>query len=337
MKLRAMDQPAIAVLGCGYWGKNHVRNFAALGALKLVCDPSEAGRQKAAELAPGCEIASDPTAVFARADIDGVVIATPAETHCCLAIQAMEHGKHVLVEKPIALNYGDAVKMKQAADKLGKCLMVGHLLEYHPAFVKIRELLAQGELGKLQYVYSNRLNFGKIRVEENALWSFAPHDIALMLRLTGQPPLEVACNGGNYITPNLADVTVSNLLFNNGVRGHIFVNWLNPFKEQKLVVIGDRKMAVFNDTDPVEKLVIFDQHVEFEGRFPVLSKADRQVVELPPGEPLRSECEEFLECIRTGRPPLTDAQSGIEVLRVLQACQVSLQLNGRPTALSDIH
>jgi len=332
-----MELPNLAVLGCGYWGKNHVRNFQALGALKLVCDPSEAGRHKAQELAPEVEVAENPEDAFDRDDIDGVVIATPAETHCHLAIKAMEQGKHVLVEKPIALNYADAVRMKACADKEGRILMVGHLLEYHPAFVRIRELLQNGELGQLQYIYSNRLNFGKIRVEENALWSFAPHDIALMLRLTGHSPLEVACMGGNYITPNLADVTVSNLLFNGGVRGHIFVNWLNPFKEQKLVIIGNQKMAVFNDTDPVEKLAIYDQHVEFDGRLPVLAKADREVVELPAAEPLRAECQEFLDCIQTGRQPLTDAQSGIEVLRVLQACQVSLQLNGRPTALSDIH
>lgn len=332
-----MDLPAIAVLGCGYWGKNHVRNFAALNALKLVCDPSETGRLKAHECAPDCEVADDPEVALTREDIAGVIIATPAETHCHLAIKAMEQGKHVLVEKPIALNFADAVRMRDSAQANDRILMVGHLLEYHPAILKIRELLAQGELGKLQYIYSHRLNFGKIRVEENALWSFAPHDIALMLRLTGQPPLEVACNGGNYITPNLADVTVSNLLFHHGVRGHIFVNWLNPFKEQKLVVIGDRKMAVFNDTDPTEKLVIYDQHVEFDGRLPVLAKAEREIVELPAAEPLRAECEEFLDCMATGRTPLTDAQSGIEVLRVLQACQVSLQLNGRPTALSDIH
>ncbi|WP_269543031.1 Gfo/Idh/MocA family protein [Cerasicoccus fimbriatus] len=332
-----MSLPNIAVIGCGYWGKNHVRNFEALGALKLVCDASETGRLKAKELAPNVEVSDDPLSAFKRADIDGVVLATPAETHCSLTLLALEHGKHVLVEKPMALTYSEALKMADAADQHERVLMVGHLLEYHAAFLEIKRLIAEGALGKLQYIYSHRLNFGKIRVEENALWSFAPHDIALILRLTGQPPLEATCVGGNYITPNLADVTTSTMLFSGGVRAHIFVNWLNPFKEQKLVIIGDKKMAVFNDTEPVEKLVIYDQHVEFDGRLPVLAKAEREVIQLPESEPLRAECSEFLDCIATGRKPLTDARSGVDVLRVLQACQVSLQLNGRPTALSDIH
>ncbi|MEM1222166.1 MAG: Gfo/Idh/MocA family oxidoreductase [Verrucomicrobiota bacterium] len=329
-------KPAIALIGCGYWGKNHARNFAALGALKCVCDPSEAGRAKARELAPDCDITDNIDELLSRSDLDGIVVATPAETHCEIALKAFAAGKHVLVEKPMALTHADAVKMKQSADAAGKILMVGHLLEYHPAITEIKARIAKGELGKIQYIYSNRLNFGKIRVEENALWSFAPHDIALILRLTNSTPFEVTCTGGNYITPNLADVSVSNLHFVNGVRAHIFVNWLNPFKEQKLVVIGDKKMAVFNDTEPVEKLVIYNQRVDFDGRIPVLEKAEREIVALPTAEPLRTQSEAFLESILTGDTPLTTAQSGIDVLRVLQACQVSLQSNGRPTPLSEI-
>lgn len=331
-----MKQPSIALIGCGYWGKNHARNLSALGALKVICDPSEAGHENARRLAPECERIDDANHVFYRDEIDGIVIATPAETHCDLALKAFAAGKHVMVEKPMALTYADALKMKAASEKADRTLLVGHLLEYHPAITAIKDRIADGSLGKINYIYSNRLNFGKIRTEENALWSFAPHDIALILRLIGTTPFEVNCTGGSYITPNLADVSVSNLHFTNGVRSHIFVNWLNPFKEQKLVVIGDKKMAVFNDTDPSEKLVIYDQHVDFQGSVPVLAKADREVVELPPAEPLRTQCETFLNCIRTGRLPLTDAQSGIDVLRVLQACQVSLQSNGRPTHLSEI-
>jgi predicted dehydrogenase len=326
----------LALIGCGYWGKNHARNLSALGVLKMVCDPSEAGRAKALELAPDAEIYNDPDKALKSDQIDAVVIATPAETHCDLALRAFAEGKHVLVEKPMALTYADALKMHEAAQTHGRILMVGHLLEYHPAVTKIKELIADGSMGKIQYIYSNRLNFGKIRIEENALWSFAPHDIALILRLTGAVPFEVTCTGGSYITPNLADVSISNLHFVNGVRAHIFVNWLNPFKEQKLVVIGDKKMAVFNDTEPVEKLVIYDQHVEFDGRIPILEKAEHEVIPLPKAEPLRTQCEAFLEAIRTGKQPLTDSTSGTNVLRVLQACQISLQSNGRPTALSEV-
>ena len=329
--------PRLALIGCGYWGKNHARNLSELGVLAMVCDPSEAGRTLAHELAPKAEIYSDPEEAFQREDIDAVVIATPAETHCDLALRAFAAGKHVAVEKPMALTYADALKMDAAAKAHQRILLVGHLLEYHPAVTAIKELIADGSLGKIQYIYSNRLNFGKIRVEENALWSFAPHDIALILRLTGAVPFEVNCTGGSYITPNLADVSVANLHFDNSVRAHIFVNWLNPFKEQKLVVIGDKKMAVFSDTEPVEKLVIYNQHVDFDGRIPTLEKADHEVIALPKAEPLRTQSEAFLRAIQTGEAPLTDGYSGTNVLRVLQACQISLQSNGRPTALSEIN
>jgi UDP-2-acetamido-3-amino-2,3-dideoxy-glucuronate N-acetyltransferase len=213
--------------------------------------------------------------------------------------------------------------------------MVGHLLEYHPAILRLRALVGEGSLGRVNYIYSNRLNFGKIRTEENALWSFAPHDIAVILRLVGEMPIQVTCSGGSYVTPNLADVTVSCLQFSGGLRAHIFVSWLNPFKEQKLVVVGDRKMAVFNDTTPQDKLVLYDQRVDLNNRQPVLQKHGVQTIEIPADEPLRNECLHFLECVRTRQQPLSDAASGIDVLRVLQACQSSLQLNGRPVVLGD--
>ena len=193
-----------------------------------------------------------------------------------------------------------------------------------------------GDLGKTCYIYSNRLNFGKIRVEENALWSFAPHDIAVILRLMGESPIEVTSTGGSYITPNLADVTVSCLHFRSGVRAHIFVSWLNPFKEQKLVVVGDKKMAVFNDLLQEGKLTIYNQQVHVRDRLPVLEKGDATVEIISTEEPLKRECRHFLECIATRTRPLTDGKSGVEVLKVLQACQISLQLNGKPIALADV-
>lgn len=331
-----MSQINVAVLGCGYWGQNLVRNFQALGVLRVVCDPGEAGRARARQLAPDAEVLGEFASVFARPDIHAVVLATPAETHEPLALQALAVGKDVLVEKPMALNHQQGLRMHEAAEKAGRILMVGHLLEFHPAVLKLREMVSGRALGKVNYIYSNRLNFGKIRTEENALWSFAPHDIAVILRLVDELPLEVTCTGGSYLTPNLADVTVSCLHFRSGLRAHIFVSWLNPFKEQKLVVVGDRKMAVFNDVAKEDKLVLFDQRVDFSNRQPVLQKGIEAAVALPAGEPLRAECEHFLECIRTRARPLTDSASGIAVLRVLQACQTSLQLNGRPTVLADV-
>lgn len=331
-----MSLPSVAVLGCGYWGQNLVRNFYQLGALRLVCDPSEAGRIRAAQIAPGIETCGDFESVFQRRDLQAVVLATPAETHHPLALRALASGMDVLAEKPLALDFRQGLEMQAAADQHQRILMVGHLLEYHPAILKLREMLVQKELGKVNYIYSNRLNFGKIRTEENALWSFAPHDVAVILRLFGQAPLEVTCVGGSYLTPNLADTTVSCLHFPGGQRAHIFVSWLNPFKEQKLVVVGTEKMAVFNDLEKENKLVLFNQWVEMNNRQPVLQKRDAETVPLPADEPLRLECSHFLDCVRERKQPLTDGPSGIQVLKVLQACQVSLQLNGRPVLLSEI-
>lgn len=326
----------VAVLGCGYWGQNLVRNFNALGALAAVCDLSESGRARARELAPQAQIYSRMEDVLDDPSIQAVVISTPAETHVPLTQAALERGKDVFVEKPLAIHYHEGVAMMHLADRHKRILMVGHLLEYHPAVEALSSLIQQGALGKIQYIYSNRLNFGKVRIEENALWSFAPHDIAVILRLVGEEPLEVTCSGGSYLTPNLADVTVSCLHFRTGIRAHVFVSWMNPFKEQKLVVVGNKKMAVFNDTNKEDKLVLYNQHVDMQDRQPVLSKGEIATVEISPEEPLRRECLHFLECIATRQQPLTNAKSAVRVLRVLQACQISLQLNGRPILSSDV-
>lgn len=328
--------PRVAVLGCGYWGQNLVRNFQALGALDAVCDPYPASRERARALAPDARIYESFDEVLRSPAIQAVVVATPAETHVKLCREALENGKDVFVEKPLAIHYHDGVQVMRLAERLDRVLMVGHLLEYHPAVERLQALIGDGTLGRTQYIYSNRLNFGKIRVEENALWSFAPHDIAVILRLVGEEPLEVTCAGGSYITPNLADVTVSCLHFRTGIRAHIFVSWLNPFKEQKLVVVGSRKMAVFNDAVKEDKLVLFDQHVDVAERQPVLSKGDTTPIALPGDEPLRLECQHFLDCVAGRLTPRTNARSAVRVLRVLQACQISLQLNGRPVRVSDV-
>ncbi len=302
----------------------------------MVCDPAESGRKRAGELSSSAEVVDNFEGVFSRKDIDGIAMATPAETHAPLALRALEAGKDVFVEKPLALNFRQGLEMAEVSKKTGGILMVGHLLEYHPAVLKLREMIRSGELGRVNYIYSNRLNFGKVRIEENALWSFAPHDIAVILRLFGELPIEVTCVGGSYLTPNLADVTVSCLHFPSGKRAHIFVSWLNPFKEQRLVAVGDKQMAVFNDQLEDGKLIVYNQRVEMDGRMPILQKGESVAVEISSDEPLRKECEHFLDCIQTRRAPLTDAQSGIDVLKVLQACQISLQLNGRPTLLSEV-
>ena len=320
-------------MGCGYWGKNLVRNFNELETLGLVCDISKEGLIKAEEIAPGIDFSSDFTEAFRRNDIKAVVLATPSETHEPLAIQALESGKDVFVEKPMALTVEQGRRMNDVALKQDRILMIGHILEYHPAVIQLEKLIRQGDLGRIYYIFSNRLNFGRIRKNENALWSFAPHDIALILRLLGENPIEVAAFGGAYINPNMADVTVSYMRFFSGQDAHIFVSWLNPFKEQKFVVVGDQKMAVFDGMASDGQLKLYHQRVETEHQRVFLRKGQMEVIKVPDEEPLRNECLHFLECIRTRARPLTDGEKGIQILTVLQACQKSLSLNGLPVVI----
>ncbi|MHB0856574.1 MAG: Gfo/Idh/MocA family protein [Anaerolineae bacterium] len=326
-----MDQNTkVAVVGCGYWGRNLVRNMHQLGALAMICDSTEAGRSSAAQVAPQVPCVSDVSDVLGS-DIPGVMISTPAETHHGLVLQALEAGKHVFCEKPLAVTYEQGLQMCKTAGRLGRLLMVGHVLEYHPGIVRLTELVRSGYLGKVRYIYSNRLSLGKIRREENALWSFAPHDIAVILRLVGELPFQVVACGGSYVQPNIADVTVTQLLFDNGIRAHIFVSWLHPFKEQRLVVVGSQRMASFDDVS--KKLLVYDQHVEITNGEPIPIKGDGQEIAFSLDEPLRIECQAFLDAIDSQIPPLTDGGAGLRVLKVLQAAQRSLVMNGEPVDL----
>ena len=322
--------PSVAVIGCGYWGQNLVRNMHQLGALALVCDSTDTGRRTANQVAPGVPLAGDISAALGD-PITGVMIATPAETHHDLVLQALEAGKDVFCEKPLAVTYEQGLEMHRAARDAGRILMVGHVLEYHPGIERLQELVCSGELGKVRYIYSNRLSLGKIRREENALWSFAPHDIAVILRLVGDLPFQVVACGGSYIQPNIADVTVTQLLFDNGVRAHIFVSWLHPFKEQRLVVVGSRRMASFDDVN--KKLLVYDQHVEIENGQPIPIKGEGREIPFAAEEPLRRECQAFLDAMTSRHPPLTDGPAGLRVLKVLQAAQRSLVMNGEPVNL----
>jgi predicted dehydrogenase len=326
-----MENPRIAVLGCGYWGKNLVRNFQQLGALAAIVEPSAEGRKLAAEVAPGIPVHADPEAVLADPAIPGVAIATPAETHAALTERALRAGKDVLCEKPLALRYDDARRVARIATEQQRILSVGHILEYHPAILELRRLIDAGELGTVRYIYSNRLNLGKVRREENILWSFAPHDVAVILRLVGALPFQVTTVGGAYLQPNLYDVTVTQLQFDNGVAAHIFVSWLNPFKEQRLVVVGSRRMAVFDDIK--KELVLHDQRVDLREGEPVPVKGEGAKIAYAADEPLRLECQAFLDAITSRTPPLTDGESGLRVLRVLQAAQRSLITQGQPVML----
>ena len=313
----------IAVVGMGYWGKNLVRNFSEIGALKTVCDGDPSRESVVKETYPDASFTTDYANVLDDAEIDGVVLATPAEAHHAMARRAMEAGKDVYVEKPLALSVDEGEDLLALAEERGRILMVGHILQYHPAVAKLKDLIADGALGRLQYVYSNRLNIGKIRTEENILWSFAPHDISVILALLGEEPCSVTCQGGDYLKSGIADVTMSQFEFPSGVRAHIFVSWLHPFKEQRLVVVGSEQMAVFDDTIE-DKLVLYPHKVEWRDRVPTAIKAEGQAVELESGEPLRAECQHFLDCMSTRARPVTDGHEGLRVLKILNACQEAL-------------
>jgi predicted dehydrogenase len=329
--MEASQTPSVAVVGCGYWGKNLVRNFNRLGALSVVCETTQSGRNTANELVPGVSIVDSYEELLSRSEIPAFVIATPAETHYALARQALEAGKDVFVEKPLALTHDEGAQLVRLAEDSNRILMVGHVLEYHPAIVRLLELMRSGELGKVRYISSSRLNLGKVRREENILWSFAPHDIAIILRLMGNMPFQIAAHGGSYIQPNIADVTTTHMLFDNGVRAHIYVSWLHPFKEQRLVVVGSKKMASFDDV--TKRLVLYDQRVELQEGQPVPIKGNGDEVVFTEDEPLGLECQAFLEAVRTRLPPVTDGRSGLRVLQVLQAAQRSLVMNGEPMTL----
>ena len=318
----------VAVVGSGYWGKNLVRNFAELGALHTICDKNIATLRSFQEKYPDKKFQTSYEVVLENSAIDAVVIATPAETHFDLAEKALLAGKHVFVEKPLALIVSEAEALREIALRQNLKLMVGHILLYHPAIIKLKEILDSGELGKINYIYSNRLNLGKFRTEENILWSFAPHDISAILYLLEEMPTQVMAQGGNYLNSDIADVTMSVLSFKSGVNGHIFVSWLHPSKEQKLVVVGDKKMAVFDDTLPEGKLQIHDKGVDWVNRQPVPRKNEATIIPVESHEPLKAECAHFLECIESGNTPKTDGQNGIEVLKVLNACQQSLEHRG---------
>jgi len=320
----------VCVVGCGHWGKNLARNFSALGHLHSICESSPDRLQSFVALYPGANAYSRLEDALADPDLHAVVLATPAEEHHRMALASLRAGKHVFVEKPLTLDWRDGLETVEAAHHLGRILMVGHLLRYHPAVMKVQELVARESFGRIEYIYSNRVSMGKVRREENALWSFAPHDISVILALMGQLPIQVTATGGAYLQPNIADVTVSSLLFDRGTRSHIFVSWLHPYKEQRLVVIGSKQMVVFEDTRPDDKLILYDKRIEWKDGVIEGAKAQAAPVPFDAEEPLRRECQHFIDCVAEGRQPLTPGEEGVRVLQVLQACQRSLQMNGEP-------
>ena len=313
-----MTVPRIAHVGCGYWGKNLARNFAGLGALSVVVDGDEAVVQRIA-VETGTRVAS-LDAVLTDPAIAGISIATPAPTHFRIAKSAIEAGKHVFVEKPLALDVDEARQLIELARQAGIQLMVGHLLQYHPVFRKMRKMVGDGEIGPLRYVYSNRMSLGKFRTEENVLWSFAPHDISMILALAGSPCTSVTAQGAAIVTPGIEDWALAQLAFENGLKAHVQTSWLHPFKEQRLVAICQDGMLVFEDSalDWNDKLMLYRHRIDTTGPVPLPHKAECERIAVPRAEPLREECRHFLDCIATNASPLTDGREGLAVLEVIR-------------------
>jgi UDP-2-acetamido-3-amino-2,3-dideoxy-glucuronate N-acetyltransferase len=317
----------IAVIGLGYWGKNILRNLYELQVLHTACDSNIDSISQWKEKFPGIYYSTSFDDVLSNPDIKAVIISTPAVSHYNLVKKAILADKDVFVEKPLSINTKQAEELVNLSKEKGKILMVGHILQYHPAVIKLREMIEAGELGKIQYIYSNRLNIGKLRTEENILWSFAPHDISVILMLLNEDPIRVTAFGGKYITAGVYDTTLTTLEFRDGIKGHIFVSWLHPYKEQKLIVVGSKAMAVFDDVSK-EKLFLYPHTIKWkEGKIPVAQKADYQVVPIEDGEPLRRELNHFIECVKYRQTPQTNGAEGVRVLRILELAEKGLSLS----------
>ncbi len=314
----------VAVVGAGYWGKNLIRNFFELGALKTICDRREDLKEVYESQYPEVSFTTKFSDLLSDPSIEGIVIATPAETHFNLAKETLLAGKDLFVEKPLVLRLEEGEKLAELSKKTKGIFMVGHILRYHPAVNRLKKLIDEGELGKIQYVYSSRLNVGRVRNEGNILWSFAPHDISVILFLLEESPESILCIGKSYLRHKIFDVTFTSMEFASGINASIFVSWLYPFKEQKLVITGSKKMAVFDDVSK-EKLFLYPHRIEWVDKLPEIHKAQAELVPFQMQEPLKLECQHFLDCIEGRLTPKTDAREALRVLRVLQASQESLE------------
>lgn len=329
----------IAVIGSGRWGLNIIRNFASLDKLAAVCDINKTNFEKI-EQNVGANIVrplltKNIKDIIRSKEIEGAVVATPPATHFKIARSLLLAGKDVWVEKPVALKSRDAKKLAEIAEKKGKILFAGHILLYHHAYRKLKQLVNEGYLGDINYIYARRMGFGKVRKNENVLWSLAVHDIAVILYLLGKKPARVNCLGYSYIQKNTPDVVYANMEFDAGLAANINANWINPVKERKLAVVGTEKMAVIDELDEDNPLKIYNQKVIKmppealkEEYFP-MHKEESETFALPAGEMLKEECLHFIDCVESRKTPKTDAKSAVSVITVLEKCEASMKGNGK--------
>lgn len=340
------DRVGVAVVGYGYWGANLARNLAASPTTQLVgvVDPDEVARQRAAAAHPAITTWSDVDAMLDDPAVEAVVVSTPAATHHALALQVLGSGRHVLVEKPLAMTSGEASDVVAAAAEAGRTLMVGHTFLYSAPVQRLRELIDGGDLGNIQYLSSQRLSLGRIRRDCDALWNFAPHDLSIICHLTGEVPEEVSATGFAFVQPGIDDVCFGTLRFPSGIGASLQVSWIDPRKTRLVTIVGDQKMAIYNDVSPDQKLWILDAGVardhglgEYEsmGEFQVKTRAgDIVIPQLPYREPLLVEMEAFGRACLTGEPPLTDGAHGLQVVRLLEAMSSSMAAGGSPVKVA---
>ncbi len=331
---------SIGLIGLGYWGKNILRNLYELNVLHTACDLSQDMVDERRKSYPDTNYTTSVDEIITSPDIKAIAIAAPAVSHYDLVKQSLLAGKDVFVEKPLSLTVEKGEELVKLAKQHSRVLMVGHILQFHPAVIKLKQMISTGELGKIQYIYSNRLNIGKLRTEENILWSFAPHDISVILSLINENPVHVSAHGGDYLSDGVYDTTLTSIEFKNGVKSHIFVSWLHPFKEQKLVVVGSKAMVVFDDMSQ-DKLLLYPHRIEWQnGKIPVAQKADSIVVEIDKKEPLKEELMHFSDCVRERKQPLTDGNEGLSVLKVLEQAENAMlgnSINSAGTVNYSVH
>jgi predicted dehydrogenase len=331
-----MSAPArVGVVGLGYWGPNLARSFHVLAEadLRWCCDSSAPACERAAALFPEARLTARLEDLLEDELLDAIVLATPVPTHAALARRVLEAGKHCFVEKPLAQSAADAESALAAAERAGRILMVGHVFMHHPGIGRLKELVDAGELGDVRCIYSNRLNLGKLRADENALWSLGPHDISMLLHIVGEEPSELAARGECYVRPNVEDVVFCFLRFPSGIAAHMHLSWLDPRKERRFTIVGTRRMATFDDMAIEGKLTIYDKGFDEDARSYgeyLTRRGDIFSPQISNVEPLRVECEHFLEAIQTGVPPRSDGRNGVQVVRILERLQADLERSRRP-------